>query len=58
MEPARIFGYGGIVLGLVRFLEYSFVGDTHRGYALVWMVHAFVSGVAILWLTRKKHIQN
>lgn len=53
MNFYRIFGYIGVVLGLLRFFEYYFLGDIHGGYALAWATHAFISGVALLWLTRK-----
>lgn len=54
MKLVRVFGYGGIVLGLIRFTEYYFFGDIHHGYALAWAFHALLSGLAILYLVRKK----
>jgi len=54
MKMARIFGYLGLVLGVLRLAEYYFFGDLHRGYALAWAVQALVFGVAILTLTKEK----
>lgn len=58
MNFVRLAGYGGIVLGLLRLLEFYFFGDLHRGYALAWALHALVSGVLIIWLTRKERLKK
>lgn len=51
---ARIFGWVGVIFGILRLLEYFFFGDLHSGYALGWAIHAFVSGILLLWLSEEK----
>lgn len=54
MKLARIFGYLGLIWGVLRLDEYYFFGDLHHGYALAWAIQALVFGIAVLFLAKEK----
>jgi len=46
-----------LVLGVFRLFDYFSFGNQHHSYALVWAIHALITGILLLWFSRNDQSQ-
>lgn len=58
----RVFGWLSILMGVLRLVSYflteGFQYGFHHNRNLSWMIVSFVSGVILLWYSRKETRQS
>lgn len=52
LKVAKWAGYIAIILGILRLVDYYFYGNAHHLYALAWALHALITGLLMIWLSK------